>query len=72
MKNLTTEEIEQIAQRAAEGRLMRAWEFLNEENDGSALAGVFCGCETCVIREILDAAWPALYELAHHPDTPKP
>ncbi len=23
-----------------------------------------CGCETCIVRDILDAAWPSLRELA--------
>ena len=65
-------DIERKAHEAAEQRLFDAWEFMEEENDGGMLAGVFCGCDTCVIREVLSAAWPALYELAHHPDTEKP
>ena len=32
----------------------------------------FCGCDTCVVREVIDAAWPYLYRLAHHPDTVAP
>ena len=28
------------------------------------MAGPFCGCETCVIRETLHAAWPILLEAA--------
>jgi hypothetical protein len=26
--------------------------------------GPFCGCDTCIVREVLDAAWPYLLELA--------
>jgi hypothetical protein len=69
---VNVEEIEKAAQAAAEQRLYEASEFLNEENDGSTLAALFCGCETCVIREVLEAAWPYLYRLAHHPDTQVP
>ena len=69
---MTIEEIEKAAQDAAEQRLFEAWEFENDENDGSTLSGLFCGCETCVIRETLHAAWPYLYRLAHHPDTEVP
>lgn len=28
------------------------------------MAGPFCGCQTCVVREALDAAWPILLEAA--------
>ena len=69
---MNPQEIEKAAQEAADKRLMEAWEFYNEEGDGRTLAGVFCGCETCVIREVLHAAWPYLYRLAHHPDVEEP
>ena len=69
---MSIEKIEKAAQDAAKQRLLEAWEFENDENDGSTLSGPFCGCETCVIREALHAAWPYLYRLAHHPDTEVP
>ena len=69
---MTTEKIEKQAQDAAEKRLMEAWDNWNDENDGATLTGPFCGCDTCVVREILHAAWPHLYRLAHHPDTEVP
>ena len=57
------------AQRAAELRLMTAVDMLLNEDDGwvpewDALAGPFCGCDTCVVREVLDAAWPHMRALA--------
>lgn len=51
------------AQRAAEERLEAAWSFLNDEGEeleGPELAGPFCGCLTCEVREVLDAAEPHL------------
>lgn len=72
------------AQRAAEKRLEVAneWLWLDEEGEfagdhdgarvGPELAGPYCGCDTCLVREVLDAAWPHLYRLAHDPDTPVP
>lgn len=41
---------------AALSRLSEAYAFLNEESDGHNLAAPFCGCEQCVVREVLDAA----------------
>jgi len=57
------------AQRAAELRLMTAVDMLLNEDDGwvpewDSLAGPFCGCDTCVVREVLDAAWPHMRALA--------
>ena len=62
-------ELQQQAQRAAELRLMTAVDMLINEDDEwitewDDLAGPFCGCGTCVVREVLDAAWPYIYELA--------
>jgi hypothetical protein len=36
------------------------------------LAGPYCGCDTCLVREVLDAAWPYLYRLAHDANTAVP
>ena len=70
-------ELEEQAQRAAELRLIEAeqdmWESIEREDAGEhKTAGWFCGCDTCIVREVLDAAWPYLYRLAHHPDTEPP
>jgi hypothetical protein len=77
-------ELEVQAQRAAEFRLAAANEFLWLEEEGEFagihdearvapdLAGPYCGCDTCLVREVLDAAWPVLYRLAHDPDVPVP
>lgn len=59
------------AQQAAEAHLALCWEaFYSQEDDGegddgdepseSPAIGPFCGCETCVTREILYAAWPLM------------
>lgn len=63
----------EMAQEAAEQQLAAAEIVLmhEEEFDGSEdvtkeeyeaaaakLAGPFCGCTTCVVREVLAAAWP--------------
>lgn len=70
---MTTYELEQAAQKAAEERLNAAYERLWSEEDGEAPhedspewdeVGPFCGCDTCIVREVLDAAWPYLKELA--------
>lgn len=40
------------------------WEELDQEPEGFTQAGPYCGCETCMIRETLHAAWPLLREAA--------
>lgn len=66
-------ELEKRAQQRAEMRLEMAHAILLDENDeeplpmdheGDELAGPFCGCLTCEVREALDAAWPFLQRLA--------
>ena len=69
--------VEKRAQRAGEQRLNIAMEVVyaefDDEVDGeSEISAPFCGCTTCVVREILDAAWPHMYEMAHHPATLNP
>ena len=59
-----------LAQKAAERRLAIAQCMAFDEEDSLAeleppgsyeeLEAPFCGCETCVIREVLSAAWPHL------------
>lgn len=83
MSDVTEEQIDDLialekrAQRAAEQRFNIAMDSVYAEDlddiDGEAeLSAPFCGCTTCVVREILDAAWPYLYEMAHHPATASP
>lgn len=70
--------LEEGAQRAAERRLADANELLWEDETGEVekadteLAGPYCGCDTCLVREVLDAAWPYLYYLAHAPEVEAP
>jgi len=71
---MTQDEHIKAATAAAERRLAIAYavesedeEFLSELNPAGSfdeLAGPFCGCDTCVIREVLDAAWPHLLAAA--------
>lgn len=44
----------------------QADEIGDEEYQAAAeqLAGPFCGCMTCVVREVISAAWPYLSVLA--------
>lgn len=63
-------ELERAAQTAAEERLAACQEVLFGDENGigtdveSGASGPFCGCDTCVVREVLDAAWPHMLELA--------
>jgi hypothetical protein len=58
------------AQRAAELRLMDAYERFGREMDDDDEAwdgwegGAYCGCDTCLVREVLTAAWPDLRRAA--------
>lgn len=56
---------ETAMQQAAELRLAACQEALYEE-EGAATPSIapFCGCDTCVVREVLDAAWPHMLALA--------
>jgi hypothetical protein len=69
---VTVEELESLMQRACEERTAAMQDALFEDGDGSELSNLYCGCVTCDVREILDAAWPFMYRLAHHPDTEEP
>ena len=67
----TFEELEQAAQHVAEARLAAAYESLWQEEAGvydtpelDQLSGPFCGCDACVVCEVIDAAWPYLKKLA--------
>lgn len=58
------------AHQAAEDRLDQLGEALYAAEEGldgadGADAGLFCGCQTCVVRETLEAAWPLLRQAAY-------
>jgi hypothetical protein len=66
---------EQLAQAAAERRLAYCNAVMYaDEDDADAdvdvefpdehAAGPYCGCDTCIVREVLDAAWPHMLALA--------
>ena len=56
-----------LAQKAAEAHLdacfeaMWAYDEGDDEVESPALAP-FCGCQTCIVREVLWAAWPIITE----------
>lgn len=58
------------AQDAAERRIVDLEDALADQHD--EYAGLYCGCWTCVVRTVIDAAWPILYDAAHDPDVPRP
>ncbi len=52
---------------AAEQHLKACWEAFYAQEDcetdeviASSAFGPFCGCDTCVVREVLAAAWPVI------------
>lgn len=64
-------EAEKAAQQAAEQRLFDVNDRFGREMDDDETAwddfdGVapYCGCDTCLVREILSAAWPHLERAA--------
>lgn len=57
------------AQQAAEAHLAAIWEYeLADEGHPDVpipdFAAPFCGCDTCIVREVLHAAWPIIMEAA--------
>ena len=66
------ERLSRNAQRSAEARLFDCMDGLYDDESGDSAVGAFCGCYTCIVREVLDAAWPWLYEAATHPDVIPP
>lgn len=63
------EALAERAQVACEARLERAYYELHEDpdeydGDGSEPFAPFCGCLTCVVREVLDASYPYMREAA--------
>jgi hypothetical protein len=64
---------EDDVQRAAEERLAACNERLWAEEEGDVdvehdgpypAVAPYCGCDTCVVREVLDAAWPIMLRAA--------
>lgn len=62
------EALDNQAQVAAMDRLERSYHEMmtDEEYDGpgSPPCAPFCGCFTCIVREVLDASYPYLREAA--------
>lgn len=63
--------LDQLAEKAGDAallRLERAYHEMMYEDDydgrGSPPLAPFCGCFTCLVREVLDAAYPYLREAA--------
>lgn len=54
------------AQQAAEAHLEALWEAADSDDehamDDIDIAAPWCGCTTCIVREVLHAAWPILQE----------
>lgn len=68
---MSSEQWDVKAQKAGEERLQAIAEYeLQTEELGEPppidypAVAPWCGCDTCVVREVLDAAWPHLLELA--------
>lgn len=64
-----------LAQKAAEEHLSACWEAYWAEEESESLEDLpespacapFCGCETCVVREVLFAAWPIIEQATTEP-----
>lgn len=60
------------AQRAAEAHLEACQEAQWDNDEGgdmeSPASAPFCGCDTCVVREVLFAAWDIIFEAAKSGD----
>lgn len=52
------------AQRAAEEHLEACWAYENGDGpEPEDLIAPFCGCMTCEVREVLNAAYPHLHRM---------
>lgn len=49
------------SQQAGEDRLDKCWAMVYDDVYVPEASGLFCGCTTCVVREVLDAAIPYLF-----------
>ena len=64
-----------LAQKAAEKHLAACMEAMfamdeGEEEVESPASATFCGCDTCIVREVLYAAWPILERWALEEGSP--
>ena len=50
------------AHEEARVRLVEGAEAVFEDGPGDNLSAPFCGCDTCVVREVIDAAYVELQE----------
>lgn len=71
MSDDVTRRLDALAEKAGDAALLRLersyHEMMYEEpydGAGSAPCAAFCGCFTCMVREVLDAAYPYLREAA--------
>jgi len=52
-------------QRKAEEHLSRCWEAEDEPTEVESPAyAPFCGCQTCIVREVLMVCWDEMFEEA--------
>lgn len=72
---MNIEDVGTEIQRKAEEHLMKCQEQLFAEEEGidpecevETLAP-YCGCETCIVREVLGVAWDSLVEVANSEKT---
>ena len=63
--------LDQLAEKAEDAALLRLERSYHEmmyedeyDGRGSAPCAPFCGCFTCIVREVLDASYPYLREAA--------
>jgi hypothetical protein len=72
---MSIEDVGTEIQRKAEEHLMKCQQQLFGEEEGIdadvelETFGVYCGCETCIVREVLGTAWEALVEAANSEKT---
>ena len=72
---MNIEDVGTEIQRKAEEHLMKCQEQLFGEEEGTDTGvevetfGPYCGCDTCIVREVLGIAWDSLVEVANSDKT---
>jgi hypothetical protein len=72
---MNIEDVGTEIQRKAEEHLMKCQEQLFGEEEGTDTGvevetfGPYCGCDTCIVREVLGIAWDSLVEAANSEKT---
>jgi hypothetical protein len=72
---MNIEDVGTEIQRKAEEHLMKCQEQLFGEEEGTDTGvevetfGPYCGCDTCIVREVLGVAWDSLVEAANSEKT---